>query len=555
MRNILLGVLSLVVFFVGLKVGHNDAGTLGCSKGPSSGDRDQILGSLGGFFEDHGDIKAKPCPEETSHDSKTPIKSKRGWFPNRKPDKPPGICPTFETFGNVYLHEQKTKKNKGGEVDTVINHGFGDLHHPPSPSNSEIIVSARRKIESYEECSEIYMTRSGSRGSMPNKCMSVVYTRREQVSPWMHSHRYGEQAKMIDRYVDDYLERHNYAEETEELPLMLNGYKPSILQFRKLLGNPLKTDGTRRAVVVMVANEGVIDLVLNFLCSCRDKAANIDISSIVIFLGQPEYVSLINNMGARGIYNQYLSQIPKKAAGNYGDNTFGKLMWLKTTSVYIALAAGFDVIFQDADLVWLKDPVPHLQSVVKDVAFMDDGARTPRFTPYFVNSGFYYFKNNVRVKYLMERMLKSGAGEISVSHSHQSVLIRYLSEAHDVYGIDVNVLDQPAFPSGAMFHQNKSFINRIKKYIEEPFVFHMCWTANREDKVKYLKELGMWYLPDGENNPKRKTCEVPRMMNSWLETKAAKGGESILSYCCMAGEYFTHKPSSSSGGSNLRGGV
>ena len=166
----------------------------------------------------------------------------------------------------------------------------------------------------------------------------------------------------------------------------------------------------------------------------------------MIFLGQPEYVDLVNNMGAHGIYNQFLSKIPKKAAGNYGDNTFGKLMWLKTTSVYIALAAGFDVIFQDADLVWLKDPVPYLKSVVRDVAFMDDGARTPRFTPYFVNSGFYFFKNTRRVKYLMERMLKSGPGEISVSHSHQSVLIRYLTESHDLYGMDVNVLSSTSFP-------------------------------------------------------------------------------------------------------------
>ena len=111
----------------------------------------------------------------------------------------------------------------------------------------------------------------------------------------------------------------------------------------------------------MVANEGVLDLVLNFICSCREGAANVDLSTVVVFLGQPEYAPLIESMGAKAIYHPFYGNIPKKAAGSYGDNVFGKMMWLKTTSVYVTQQAGFDVIFQDADLVWLNDPIPFLQ--------------------------------------------------------------------------------------------------------------------------------------------------------------------------------------------------
>ena len=35
-------------------------------------------------------------------------------------------------------------------------------------------------------------------------------------------------------------------------------------------------------------------------------------------------------------------------------DTFSRMMWFKTTSVYLALSAGFEVMFQDVDLVWLK---------------------------------------------------------------------------------------------------------------------------------------------------------------------------------------------------------
>ena len=161
-------------------------------------------------------------------------------------------------------------------VGSVINKGFDELHHPPSPSNAEFIVSQGSKIESYDDCSEIYMTRSGSRASMPNKCVAVLYTDREKVSPWMHSYRYGIQAKEVDKYNADFMERVHYPQEAEELPLMLNGYESSIIQFRNILGSSFPKDGIRRTVIVMVANEGVIDLVLNF-CAHVAKRQRISI--------------------------------------------------------------------------------------------------------------------------------------------------------------------------------------------------------------------------------------------------------------------------------------
>lgn len=93
-----------------------------------------------------------------------------------------------------------------------------------------------------------------------------------------------------------------------------------------------------------VANEGVMDLVLNFMCSCKE--ANIDISSLVIFVGQKEYVPVLQSMGAKAMFNEALGPIPNKAADQYGDLVFAHLMWLKATSIYVASAAGFDVLFQ-----------------------------------------------------------------------------------------------------------------------------------------------------------------------------------------------------------------
>ena len=126
----------------------------------------------------------------------------------------------------------------------------------------------------------------------------------------------------------------------------------------------------------MVANEGVMDLALNFICSA--ESSGIDLSTVVMFVGAESDVVLVENMGAIAVYNPALGSMPKHAAKEYLDETFSNMMWFKTTSVFLAIEAGFDVLFQDVDLVWMKDPIPYLRERTADISFMDDGARTSR---------------------------------------------------------------------------------------------------------------------------------------------------------------------------------
>ena len=295
----------------------------------------------------------------------------------------------------------------------------------------------------------------------------------------------GTVASYRDQYQTDYSKKYT------DVPLLLwpllKDREAAIKQIRDVLGDPVITSENgvekRKTAVVMVANEGVVDLVMNLLCSCR--AAKIDTSNYVIYVGSESDVQVINAMGAHAIYNPSLGSMPKNAAYNYGDGVFSRMMWLKVSSIYIATMAGYNVLFQDADLVWFQDPIPYMQQVYSDetdIIFMDDGGRTPRFTPLYVNSGFYYMKHNERTKYLMEKMLKS-VSEISTTHSHQATLIRHLVESHEIVGLEVKMVQKELFPSGYMYHHEKKYIENLKNYQVHPYVFHMCWTDNRDQKV------------------------------------------------------------------------
>ena len=102
------------------------------------------------------------------------------------------------------------------------------------------------------------------------------------------------------------------------------------------------------------------------------------------------------------------------------------------------------------------DPIPYLKSFKEDAIFMDDGARSPRFAPYFSNSGFYFLRSNRKTTYFQELMLMA-YWEIEKSHSHQSALIHHMIEAHSLFGIGVRILDEELFPSGIMFHHSKKY--------------------------------------------------------------------------------------------------
>ena len=56
------------------------------------------------------------------------------------------------------------------------------------------------------------------------------------------------------------------------------------------------------------------------------------------------------------------------------------MMWIKVLCVYYPIMMGYNTLFQDADVIWLRDPLSEFFHVPEksgdfDVYFMDDGAR------------------------------------------------------------------------------------------------------------------------------------------------------------------------------------
>ena len=216
----------------------------------------------------------------------------------------------------------------------------------------------------------------------------------------------------------------------------------------------------KKGIIILAVNSGVLDLVVNFLCSC--KSAGIKPDTLLVFAGDTGVKKAMESMGVATFYSKHLGDFPSTTSRSYGDNTFTQMMWLKVTSVYFTVRLGWDAMFQDADVVWWKDPRPWFQSEPNhyDTYWQDDGARSARYTPFSANTGFYYIRSNKRTQHFMHELFQS-FNLISQWRSHQHVLNMLLIDHHSRFGTGVKILDQELFSIGQVclpwnckFHQH-----------------------------------------------------------------------------------------------------
>lgn len=188
------------------------------------------------------------------------------------------------------------------------------------------------------------------------------------------------------------------------------------------------------------------------------------------------------------------------------------MMWYKSFSVWLLLHLERNVLFQDVDIIWLKEPFSYFHETIQSIkqkaqssstspllpdAFLsDDGQRaSPRFSPFYANSGFYYFISNPKTIALSWFIMIS-FDVIQSNGSHQNTFIQRLLEVFNLFNIVTINLSQKLFPNGAVYHHTPTFIKNMMQRKVVPYMFHMCWTANKKEKLYFLNVSNMWYLKD-----------------------------------------------------------
>jgi len=124
------------------------------------------------------------------------------------------------------------------------------------------------------------------------------------------------------------------------------------------------------------------------------------------------------------------------------------------------------------------------------------------------------------------------AGDLILStRSHQVPLVALLQEHASMYGLRVKIFSRTEddFPGGHAFHRRADFMHDILAGHQQPYIFHMSWTHNKDNKIKYYRQMGEWFLKD--------TCVQKKVEE--IEGVAAASPNDFAASCCAAEAIFS----------------
>lgn len=211
------------------------------------------------------------------------------------------------------------------------------------------------------------------------------------------------------------------------------------------------------------------------------------------------------------------------------------MMMAKVMCLHMVVSLRYNVLFQDVDIVWYKDPLPmfedkHSPLQQFDMLFQDDGGHTVRYAPYSANSGFYYVRHNSRTEYFFNALLLGG-DVIMKTDSHQQAMIALINEHVSLFGLRVKVFsrDGEEFPGGYQFHMKSGrFMKALFAGQVHPYIFHMSWTNNKDNKILFFQQMGEWYV--NEQCVHKSLKEIPGLDPT--------DKDSYESTCCSAEPLF-----------------
>jgi hypothetical protein len=290
-------------------------------------------------------------------------------------------------------------------------------------------------------------------------------------------------------------------EHFDTLKLFLHNVQQVLKELKELLATrDVVRDNT---VVVLTVNSGQSELLTNFICSARSRG--IDTGNVLVFPTDEISHRLAQGLGLASYYDEAnFGKMPIGAAKAYGDRIFANMMFAKVLCVLYVSLLGHDVLFQDVDIVWFKDPLLYFHDKTNtalqefDIMFQHDGNSQSRYSPYSANSGFYYVRANKKTSYLFTSLLYHGA-IVRKSKSHQQVLVQLLNEHSSLFGLKVKVFDATLtdmFPGGIHYHQDWDTMKKIISGTSNAYLLHMSWTENKVNKVLFFRQLGEWYVQD-----------------------------------------------------------
>ena len=245
-------------------------------------------------------------------------------------------------------------------------------------------------------------------------------------------------------------------------------------------------------IIVMMLCRNFLAFFENWLQSCQSH--NIDpLDKLIVFCFDGYTDKRLNELGVKHYFFNPEYYAPAGKSVVFGDEWFRSTILYKNAVISDALTLGASVLFQDADLIWFKDPFIYLKETHEyyDIQIMYDGPNI-NGRPIYGNTGFIYLKSNPVTKALMETALRNSA---SILHAGQQqfIFMKLLNYFLCQQLIRLHILPEHLFLNGHLFDLKSGIHAAARHWKTEGIVLHYSWTSNRQEKIQKLNKFEINY--------------------------------------------------------------
>ena len=268
-----------------------------------------------------------------------------------------------------------------------------------------------------------------------------------------------------------------------------------------------------------------------------------------------------SDLQKRGISSfLYQQNVASNVPAAFATKQFNEKTGIKMKIVTASLMLGFNAMIMDVDIVFLRNPLPHLP-LDFDLAIQDDlqtwnftamGQVIPGFNGsnieslHVLNTGFMLVRPTYAGVDLMHRTLRE---VVSMGYMDQSALNIVAKRMIDAKSIRLKVLDKQQFACGkAYFEEGRQMFGGDLDVLKDTYyIVHNNWIFSKAAKIYRFKEAGMWRY-DGHKYYSSKTNKYlyftrpvsPGDEVSALITAMALG--SILNRIVILPKFHCHGP-------------
>eukprot|EP00854_Cymbomonas_tetramitiformis_P015044 gene15044-17778_t len=291
----------------------------------------------------------------------------------------------------------------------------------------------------------------------------------------------------------------------------------------------LRKQAIGSAVVVMMVNDGEIDLLENLLCSMRLNGVN---KYLVFALTTSAYTKL-RNAGIKVFNVKTIPGIGEKMEEFNGPQTFKSsgfkvVSRLKVTVFQAVVSLKFSLFFQDVDVIWTENVIPEVLKVATPMTFMKDADEFSRVRRLAkreeYNTGFFVLRAGGKQQAFMREVVDTE--NTHHLHDDQKMVnaiakggkykghIGFFPREEYVNGCFLNSFSKGLVPSKAKTNlteeDKKAVLQRVK-------VAHVNCCTTKMHKLVMLCTNGMWYcknpslysLDKGAADKVKRACATP----------------------------------------------